>query len=349
MSAREPLTAEERQLAERLAEWSVGAPSAQIEQRILSQARAAVAVAPARPAAGRRRPPWLLGLASAAVLTLAVGVVWRVVEAPSESAIFMESVPVAAPEPAPAVVGKSVQSDSLSVADSPMDRQLPETAAPGQAPERSAASAGRADGGTATVAPSRQRAPAAPAVAMPAPQALPVSPMRERSIAPPPSAGRVPEPEPSRMSPPAEPEPMVPPPPPSAPPAPPPPPPAPAAPVVEQALEAAPSLRSAPAREDSAKREAARALAPSRAQGTTDAAPERREEAYGDSADEHESADTAMEKADARFEREVVRIRGLLQRGEQREAMRSLQRLRQRFPLHALPEDLQALADRDGR
>lgn len=342
MNAREPLTVEERLLAGRLAEWSVGAPSVQIEQRILAQARAAV-VSAASMTQGRKRQPWLFGLASAAVLTLAVGVVWRVSEAPPESAVFMESAPVAAPAAASKSV-ESVESDSLSVADLQTARQAPEVVAPSPAPERSAASVDRIDDVRAPVAQSRQRAAVAPSGTAPAPQAWPASPAQDRSIEPSPPAGRVPDPVPFSVPPPAEPVSMVPPPPPPAPPAPAAPPVvAPASPVVEQAMEAAPSLRSAPGREDSARRDGARA------EGAAGASPERREQAFAGQVEEHESTEAGMKNADARFQREVSRIRALLQRGERREAIQQLRRLRQDFPLHTLPDDLQTLIERDSR
>jgi hypothetical protein len=89
VSAREPLGPEEQEAADRLREWSVAAPSVALDERILAQARAAVAPPVRRPR------PLLVGLASAATLVLAVGVVWRVLEAPSAD---LPAIPAAMPQ-----------------------------------------------------------------------------------------------------------------------------------------------------------------------------------------------------------------------------------------------------------
>lgn len=83
MSSREPLSEEERALARRLDEWSPGSPSAALDARILAQSQSAVAIS-LKPS----RRPWLISVASAAVLVLTVGVVWRTVQAPRDESLI---------------------------------------------------------------------------------------------------------------------------------------------------------------------------------------------------------------------------------------------------------------------
>lgn len=66
------LAREERELAELYAHLPKAEPGAQLDARVLSKARAAVARR--RP---QRAPRWLVGLGTAAVLVLAAGVTWR--------------------------------------------------------------------------------------------------------------------------------------------------------------------------------------------------------------------------------------------------------------------------------
>ncbi|PBJ81734.1 hypothetical protein CMZ84_13625, partial [Lysobacteraceae bacterium NML93-0399] len=88
---REPLTPEERLLADRLARDGAGAsPSAALDAAILGAARAAasgrssvhVAAAPRRDVSRARR--WPLAAGIAASLALAVGIAWQLRPAPGD-------------------------------------------------------------------------------------------------------------------------------------------------------------------------------------------------------------------------------------------------------------------------
>jgi hypothetical protein len=85
MTSREPLSPDEQALAERLHGWATGGPSAQLDDRILAQSRAAVG------AKRVVRRPWLVSVASAAALVLTVGVVWRVSESPRSDDLPFEA------------------------------------------------------------------------------------------------------------------------------------------------------------------------------------------------------------------------------------------------------------------
>src|SRR5690606_14237827 len=77
---REPLTPEERDLAQRL--WRLGAhaePSPSLDARILAPAREAVAPPPRKV-----RPRWAVGMGLAASLALAIGMAWQLRPLPEE-------------------------------------------------------------------------------------------------------------------------------------------------------------------------------------------------------------------------------------------------------------------------
>lgn len=110
---REPLTPEERELAQRLSRLgpSAGPPST-IDARILAAAHDAVAARPRQGARGTRRWPVALGVAAS--LALAVGIAWRLRPLPEPPQAYNESAtssgaatsaaatiqgPAAAPEP----------------------------------------------------------------------------------------------------------------------------------------------------------------------------------------------------------------------------------------------------------
>lgn len=110
---REPLTPEERELAQRLSRLgpSAGPPST-IDARILAAAHDAVAARPRQDARGTRRWPVALGVAAS--LALAVGIAWRLRPLPEPPQAYKESAtssgaatsaavtiqgPAAAPEP----------------------------------------------------------------------------------------------------------------------------------------------------------------------------------------------------------------------------------------------------------
>ncbi len=94
MSAREPFTAEERALAERLARLDAHAqPSAELDARILAAARAAtVASAPPQP---YRRARWPVAAGLAASAVLAVGIAWQLRPLQETPAIVEQAQPSA--------------------------------------------------------------------------------------------------------------------------------------------------------------------------------------------------------------------------------------------------------------
>jgi hypothetical protein len=186
VSAREPLGPEEQALADRLREWSVAPPSAALDERILAQARAAVA----RPV--RRPRPLLIGLASAASLVLAVGVVWRVLEAPPE--------PLApVPEAMPQMRGAGADAAAPAAATA---GDAAATQAPAQRQADAPAGQRAAERGPARTAPRAQSpGPAAPAPDLADLAETPVEPAPVPALAPAPA----PAPEPPPPPPPAPP------------------------------------------------------------------------------------------------------------------------------------------------
>lgn len=201
MSAHEPLDPQERELAARLAEWRVGSPPPAVEQAILAQARAAARAAGARPA---RRRAWLPGLAAAAVLVLAVGVVWRVLENPPEPVRMEKGVQPPTPVPALAPAGESARPAEAGAggpvqrkekdgwADQPAPRAFPSVPAattpavpaPASATPRQVAPAGPVPGRPPPSVPGE--APPPPPAPVPSP--APVEAQRPRPGAPPPPA-----------------------------------------------------------------------------------------------------------------------------------------------------------------
>jgi hypothetical protein len=87
---REPLTPEEREIAQRLARLDAGAaPSAALDARILAAACAGAAPVGARPAPPVRRSPgrWPIGLGVAASLLVAVGLAWQLRPQPEQAVL----------------------------------------------------------------------------------------------------------------------------------------------------------------------------------------------------------------------------------------------------------------------
>jgi len=132
---REPLTPEERDIAQRLARLESGAaPSAGLDARILAAAHAAAETPAARPVAParRRQPRWPVGMGIAASLVVAVGVAWQLrpqpdavaLDAPAEapaSRTLSRSAPVvpAAEAPAAAVTPTATEDSAGTPADLP--------------------------------------------------------------------------------------------------------------------------------------------------------------------------------------------------------------------------------------
>lgn len=130
-SDHDPLTAEERELADALARTlSRRGPSPQVDAAILANARAALARGEA-PRARRRRPRWPAAFGVAASLALAVGVAWQLRPGPDAD------LPVVADGPA---------SMAAATADTEGQRAQPKAAA---TPAPSTAPLARADAGAA--------------------------------------------------------------------------------------------------------------------------------------------------------------------------------------------------------
>ncbi len=143
MSDREqdPLTPEERALAQRLARLDAAAePSPALDARILSAARASTPTAGVtgrRDGRGYRRMRWPVGLGLAASLALAVGIAWQVRPLPDTHIQYSQAPAAVVPRPLDPLgpvdavtsdAGKSVVVESLMDTDS-APRQLSETSA----------------------------------------------------------------------------------------------------------------------------------------------------------------------------------------------------------------------------
>lgn len=170
MKPQEPLTAEERALAEQLARLgSHGEPSPALDARILAAAHAEISRPSATP-----KPRWPVAFGLAASALLAVGVAWQL--RPVDQAPMISEAPVAAKMPA-----EQAATDIPETADSSpalAQRQEPDAAAE-----------------TAPSAPSvlHESSPAAPAKPLPSsPKAetrqAPAKPRRTDSVSPSPSA-----------------------------------------------------------------------------------------------------------------------------------------------------------------
>lgn len=107
----EPLTPEERDLAQRLSRLGGhAAPSASLDAKILAAARtAASAPSPAARAHARRRPRWPFGVGVAASLAVALGIAWQLRPQPESAALRVlsedparqDAMVLEAPRPAP--------------------------------------------------------------------------------------------------------------------------------------------------------------------------------------------------------------------------------------------------------
>lgn len=335
---RDPLTSEERALAQRLSALGRHAgPSPALDARILASARAATTQRPPR----RRRTRWPVGVGIAASLAVAIGIAWQLRPLPQDQWIpASESVPVdpAATAPAPAAERASAPA---TAADDVADAATP---APEPATPRASS-------------PSADPAPRARRATMPTPgaaaetQAL-TEQAQARDAAPLSEAAPVvfDDPAPMDVAPPS-------------PPAPPPPPPPPAAPTPTPVFVPSPRPATPPADAPSPAPSARAARAP--APASTRAQPAdrrldavvvsgtriRRDDASGEDASAlplDQSADdappasfTTPESRDAWLQR----IRELVQEGELDAARASLHEFRRRHPAHVLPEDLKVLLE----
>ncbi|WP_147651916.1 hypothetical protein [Vulcaniibacterium gelatinicum] len=182
----EPLTPEERALAERLARLGPhGEPSPALDARVLAAARAELEAA-APPARRRRRWPYVVGIAASCAL--AVGVAWRLRPLPEPPAMarkeaaatVAEMAPVEAAPPAAAMQAKPV---------APPQPVPPPAQAPAPAVDAAAATAREADA-AAPAAAAKAASEVAPenAEAAPAFVAEPPATLAAPAPAPPPPA-----------------------------------------------------------------------------------------------------------------------------------------------------------------
>jgi hypothetical protein len=342
MTSREPLSPDEQALAERLHGWATGGPSAQLDDRILAQSRAAVG------AKRVVRRPWLVSVASAAALVLTVGVVWRVSESPRSDglpfeapAIPMSDLPVTNEEHETGRAGvadariRPVDGTARSV-DGELGEALPATPVPQPEPSADAA----AEQSTAAQRPSSSRSVnASPVPAQPV--------MRARRSAPPPAAPP-PPPAPASQATTALPE--------LSPPA-----------VAPYALPAAPSapVVSAPERAErgSSDDRAAgrsggsdRAVRPAESGTPVDSEPEtdgktnaRNRLLQDSAAAQAEDPDESTVELSGDFATDVAIIRTLVVQARNAEAVRSIAELRRRHPRKQIPADLLAIERGAGR
>ncbi len=376
MSTHEPLSPQERELAARLASWQVAAPSPEIEQAILARARAAAA---AGATAGNRRPPWLVSLASAAVLVLGLGVVWRVMEAPPADGPFTETSPIGgAPavmvieESATPAVGSAERRAAVMAAEDlappaadattgGRSRVGIETPAPAsrsqrvQGPPPSSAMAATGKGAMADTAaePIASRPQAAPDRAAAVrrggvaatPQAAPETPAPTIEPADTrPAAGAAPPVVAGRRAGAVGPAPAA----PDAPdapvsaavPAPPPPPAAITPPPASMPMEPVAAPPPAPA--------VKAATAPAR-NGERSSMPDPDARGEGAGGQRGRNVQRLGSEDDVAFASEISRIRALIERGERDKVPAELEKLQRRFPDKVLPGDLRALIEKPDR
>lgn len=114
----QPLSPEERELAQRLAQLGApGGPPASLDAQILSAAHAALAGKPSRPS---RRQRWPLALGAVATLVLAVGVAWQLRPRPDAEQAYSE---------APAATTRATRGSGPSAAEELPAAEVPAAAA----------------------------------------------------------------------------------------------------------------------------------------------------------------------------------------------------------------------------
>ncbi len=364
-----PLTAEERALADRIAQTGPQRePSAALDARILAAAHAAVttgppvvdAQVPARPRVRRR---WPVAVSAAATLVLAVGIAWQLrpvddsqveySEAP-RTAMPIGNVASGAPQPADA---------SSPAQDAIASPALPAPAAQAVAPtvtgeeatatEKFQALRGQAVRGKTSPAPSSTASRMAPEevpvtfdspspMDTPAPSPLPPAPSQSPSTSPPPPAPVPPAAAQRALSAPQ----AV-------------PPPAPAATTVLQAdrheSQARTAIHDAAQARETAKAATAtgtRVVEPVRAESTANADADARlldhtetSNARVDSFGDQPLDDQPPASADSPQVQQawLKRVRALMAQGQRDAARDSLREYQRRYPKALLPDDLRAL------
>lgn len=167
----EPLTQEERELADRLARLGAsGEPSAALDARILAAAHGAVASRPRKP-----RPRWPLALGAVATLALAIGIAWQLRPSQEQVQVYSEA-PAAA---------RAIRSSGPSAAEElPVAAAVAPQPAPITAPPEPATEAAPLPAEFARPQASSQTAGQAKAVAEQERDAFPASERSQVRIAP---------------------------------------------------------------------------------------------------------------------------------------------------------------------
>jgi hypothetical protein len=322
----DPLTPEERELADRLARIAPARlPSGDLDARILRAGRDAAAATRRHPPA-RRRWPAVVGLA--ATLALAIGAAWQL-RPMAEAPVAMGEAPVATADSATGEAAAAARAPGTADVLQP----APAEPAPAASPARPVASP--------------MAAPAAPGDGVPRPAANRPTPRNaEAATASPaaPATPAAPPPPPVLPAPPPPPEPLA----ASAPPPPPAPPAPPAPPVGEAgASSAADARQAAQAAASRASRERAAAMQRSSPAGAMQA-----RSLSAPATQDQPPPPTTLTVADLAVASDaglapavwIERIRQRRDGGDLAGARASLQQLRAAHPDVALPDDLRELA-----
>lgn len=322
---RQPLTGEERELADRLARLGAAAePPSALDARILAAAHAAVARTPVR----RNRRRWPVAFGAVATLALAVGIAWQLRPSQETHQVYSEAPPAA----------RAIRSSGPSA-----DQELPVAAMAEPAPAASVPPPESANEEAAADSAAPQDAePARAAPAKPAPEERDAS-REQAEVAP----------APAQVEPQAEPQaetsqdeeiifdahaPAM---------APPPPPPAPAAaPAAASDAAAGAAANQRLRRESAAEAKSASDTAGDDTEldriSVTGSRIERDSAGFEDQAIDDQPPATADSPAVQRAW--LQQIRELVAEGRTDAARESLAEFKRRYPRYALPDDLRAFA-----
>lgn len=312
---REPLTPEERELAQRLSRLgpSAGPPST-VDARILAAAHDAVAAAHPR-GAGRGTRRWPVALGVAASMALAVGIAWRLRPLPEPPPVRLESAAASVETTAAAAPTAAAPTTVIAPAPGPAaDADSPAL----QKEQRSAPAAAPQD--AAKAQPSRESAPPAPAEAEAVSDAA-----RAADVAAPPPPPAPPAPQPLSAA--AE-----------------------AASADAAATGAAAASEESKRLSDSIEvsgtvQRTQSVAAPRAASVQAPVAPQREPQSFEDieivGVDDSGDEPPAYANSPQVREAWLQRIRELIAEGHQQQARDSLDEFQRRYPDQALPDDLQ--------